>query len=88
VPSIKGQIAQSDSARSSVVSRIKLSWGSSIDIPVRFEFAGTGKRAFGFPGWQSVSLNRHKDSFGVRECVKIFELDGHFVRLRNVNKKG
>jgi len=38
-------------------------------------------------GRQSVSLNRHKDFFGVRECVKIFELDGHFVRLRNVNKK-
>jgi hypothetical protein len=25
--------------------------------------------------------------FGVRGRVKIFELDGHFVRLRNVNKK-
>jgi hypothetical protein len=88
VPSIQGQFAQFDLARPSVVSRIILvSWGSTVDVPVRFEF----RRKWNLGrsdsrGGNLVHRYGTKPFPGVRKCVKIFELDAHFLRLRIGNE--
>jgi hypothetical protein len=51
-------VFQYDLLRPSAISRIiLLSWGSSVDAPVRFERDREWEsRAAGFPGWHSVSM--------------------------------
>jgi hypothetical protein len=57
-------------ARPSAFSRIiLLSWGSSVDAPVRFEARREWEsRAAGSPSWQSVSLLRLKTLF---QCARV-----------------
>jgi hypothetical protein len=52
---------QYDLARPSAISRIKWSWGFSVDAPVRFDARREWKSwVYGFPGWHSVSMIRQK----------------------------
>src|SRR5580658_1013486 len=52
---------QYDLARPSAISRIKWSWGFSVDAPVRFDARRKWKSwVYGFPGWHSVSAIRQK----------------------------
>jgi hypothetical protein len=65
------------------LSRITLNWGSSAAVQARLHLRRNGTTDWrGFPGRHSVSKKSHNASFGVRKCVKIFELDTRFVRLR------